>query len=40
MNAAVEATTVTKMQHALILLDTLTAAVSQVTQEMEACVQV
>ena len=40
MNVARDATTVTKMQHALIPLDTSTAAASQVTQEMEACVQV
>ena len=40
MNAAAEATTVMKMQHALIPLDTSTAVASQVTQEMEACVQV
>ena len=40
MNAAAEATTVTIMQHALIPLESLTAAASQATQEMEACVQV
>ena len=40
MNVARDATTVPKMQHALIPLDTSTVAASQVTQEMEACVQV